>query len=353
MKGVRAASIGSLLLLFACKPPEPPAPPVPAPQPSAQAPAEQKKLDVPQQSRLGELLNPTRDEKKSSDSAPANNGGEATTPPPSVWTNAPPGAARSPVSPSEADRLAIARLLCESPKVGRAGSGFRCKTCPSYTDFAGMDNGMDLTFFPGRFSGPGREEVVVAMRGGCESGARSGQTYGGRALVRRMPDGWQRTYYQAGALGDCTPIFSRAGRSRLVCHLVSGHMGEYEETFALVSFDEAAGQPDERDEGILLLFTSDVAYLRRTTQKPLNVVTLQRHALLGKAQYEAGDDHALALEATVQSRVDCVGGASGCPGVDRSTFDSPLRFVFDGSAFHLAPESKAAFDRLQTRNQRE
>lgn len=320
-----------LLFLVACAAPaKVEAPPQPAPTIRAPAPREP---EPPQGARLGELLNAPPED--ASAASPAQ-----TT---SAWANAAPDQARGPVAPSAADTLAIAREVCESPSVARGKAGFKCTTCPSYTEFAGQAHDMDLALFPGRFSGPGREEVFVAMKGGCESGASSGQSYGGRALVRKTPSGWQRSSYAAGALGECTSILSRAGRSRLFCHLRAGHMGVYRETLSLVGFDEA----EEQNTLILELYEHDVAYLRRSSKEPLPVLALQRHSLIGKERYEAGDDRALSIEVSVRSSVDCVGG---CPGVDRSSFDTALRYVFDGTAFQLALESRAAFARLEPRN---
>ncbi|APR87127.1 hypothetical protein A7982_12476 [Minicystis rosea] len=214
-----------------------------------------------------------------------------------------------------------------------------------------MENGLSLTFFPGRYSGPGREEMVVAMRGGCETGASSSHTDGARAVVRKLPGGWQRTFHRPGALGECTPIHaSRTGRSRLVCRVVSGHMGLYYDTFSLIGFDEPEGETDERADTFLRLVSHDVAYLRAQTQGPLSVFVVQRFVVQGREEVQAGDDKALAVEIALRSSLDCAGGASGCPGVDRRTFDAALRFAFDGGTLRITPETRAAFDRVQARN---
>jgi hypothetical protein len=255
-----------------------------------------------------------------------------------------------PIALSDGDRLAIARLLCESATVARRGAELACGTCPSYTERAGDAGDHRLAaFYPGHFSGPAADEVVVEMRGACESGASSGQTYGGHAMVRRTRDGWQRTFYEAGGLGECTAIRGTT-RSRLVCRRRAGHMGLLTETFTLVAYDDAAGRTDEQDGAVLQLFSHSLAAAGPSPKEPANVLAVTRYALRGQHAYEAGDEHALSIELNVRSRVDCPGGPGGCPGVDTATRDTPLRYVFDGTAFHLAPESQGELARLEPRN---
>jgi hypothetical protein len=346
----RCLLVTALSASIACTPAGPPA------TPEIAAPVAPTPQDDAQRRRLGELLNPVQKEPESR--APVEpdpsiwlSEADAERPDASLWAGVAPRRARAPVKPSAADEAAIARLLCESP-VTRRGKGFHCAKCPSYAELAGLEAGMDLTaFFPGHFSGPGRDEVLVATSG-CESGASSSQSYGARVLVQKTPGGWERTFYRPGALGQCTPLLSRTGRSRLFCQRRAGHMGEYPLTWSLVGFAEIAGEIEARDDLILAFVTRDVPYLRGFTKAPLHLLELVGHELVGKAKYEAGDERALALEVTLRSRVDCVGGPSGCPSVDTSPYEAKLRVVFDGSTFRLAPESRPAFDRLRSRDLR-
>jgi hypothetical protein len=250
-------------------------------------------------------------------------GSVASTKLPSAWEAAAPAGGRGPVTIGEADRAAIARVLCEG-SAARA----RCGKCPSYTEFAGEAGDLRVvSLHPGHFSGPGRIEAVVALEG-CESGASSSFTFGGRALVRRAPEGWQRVHYAAGALGKCTAILSGAGRSRLVCHVDGGHMGVYPETFFLLGFDA-----DARDGTVVEERDPFLELVHHQPAEPPTDFQVVRHTLRGKARYEAGDDKALGFEATVRVRVP--------------PWEARLRYRLEGSAFVIEPGSRAAHDRLR------
>jgi hypothetical protein len=328
--------LSPLLLLTACyKQPGQPGPATETPALGAALPESGASLEPPSLAGLGALLAPG--EETTGGRRPADDA------PPSAWANAGGGHARAVTALGAADRALIARALCGSSPVTSDRSGFRCK-CPSEAELDGGELEL-LAQYPGHFSGPGRDEVVVETRG-CETGASSSQTYGGRALVRRIAGGWGRALYAPGSLGACGAILSHAGRSRLLCHRLSGHMGLYSRTFTLAGFDEVDGKVEERSVEILALTTHDEAPPSRPAG-PVYLLDLQRYAVVGKATYEAGDERALAIELTVRSRVSC---ASGCPDVDTSTMVLPLRFAFDGSRFHLAAESQPAFARLEARH---
>jgi hypothetical protein len=238
-------------------------------------------------------------------------------------------------------RLAIARALCETGKVTARASGWSC-ACPDYAELPADEMGI-VALHPGQFSAPGREEVAVVTRG-CETGASSSQTYGGRALVRRTAGGWQRVYYAPGTLGECTGVVSRTGRSLLVCRRTGGHMGAYFDELALVAFDEAGGQVNETRSVIL-----EVETTIPDTRGPAYHRDIVRHGVSGGAAFRAGDDHALAVDATVRSRIECLGGADACRGVTAGTVDFRLRYVFDGARFRLSPASEDAARRMNAR----
>ncbi len=210
-------------------------------------------------------------------------------------------------------RLAIARALCETGKVTARASGWSC-ACPDYAELPADEMGI-VALHPGQFSAPGREEVAVVTRG-CETGASSSQTYGGRALVRRTAGGWQRVYYAPGTLGE----------------------------LALVAFDEAGGQVNETRSVIL-----EVETTIPDTRGPAYHRDIVRHGVSGGAAFRAGDDHALAVDATVRSRIECLGGADACRGVTAGTVDFRLRYVFDGARFRLSPASEDAARRMNAR----
>jgi hypothetical protein len=259
---------------------------------------------------------------------------------PSAWESQAPEGSRGPVAISDADRADIARVLCE----GSAREA-RCRKCPSYTDFAGQPLEWRVgPLYPGHFSGPGQTEALVELRGGCETGARDSHTNGGHALVRRTPEGWQQIHDQGGALGECTAVLSGAGRSRLVCRLKSGHMGLYPEAFYLLGFDTKGGEVDEQQGGFLTIFHHGPT--GRADEEPAADLEVIQHALRGKAKYEAGDDGALGFEATVRVRAPCARGDAGCQKQPPPPWEARLRYRLEGGAFTLAPESRAAYDRL-------
>lgn len=329
-------ALSILALLTACAPPPPPPrePPKPAAPDGAAASA------APSGTALGALLNPVEEPpKKDTPPEPEEEGDTAEGSP---WKSAAVGRPQAPAALSAADRLAIARAICESDAVAGGAPVIRC-ACPKYTDLPGDDKMRIEVYHRGQFSGPGRDEVVVATRY-CETGASSGQTYGGRALVRRTPDGWRRVFYNPGALGVCTVIHSGTGRSRLVCSRAGGHMGIFFEELVLIAFDEKNGKVREARSSILDLETQ-VPPIEGYAYR----FDIGRHPLSGQAAYQAGDDRALALDATVVSRIYCVGAASVCPGLVPSRATFALHYTFDGSKFHLAPASEAAFRKMKAR----
>jgi hypothetical protein len=237
----------------------------------------------------------------------------------------------------------IARALCDSATVTARDAGFAC-ACPAYTELPIGELTIGA-FQPGHFSGRGRDEVVVAT-GGCETGAGSNQTYGGRALVRREAGIWRRVFYAAGALGDCTSLPSRQERSRLVCHRTGGHMGATFDELSLVAFDDANGETKEARSTILHLRSLS----ERTPTSPGAEYRLEltRYAITGRDAYMAGDERALTINAVVRSRIACA-GASTCGGLTPGTVDFQLRFGFDGTTFRLSPSSDDAFRKMKAR----
>jgi hypothetical protein len=121
-------------------------------------------------------------------------------------------------------------------------------------------------------------------------------------------------------------------------------MGAYFDELSLVAFDETNGEAKEVGSTILALSTQTPS-----GQGPASHLNLTSYAITGRETYQAGDDHALAIDALVRSRVECVGGASACPGLTPSTVDFPLRFLFDGVKFELAPASEDTFRRMKAR----
>lgn len=331
----------SSLLLVACASPARPsvsAAVLPAPAPSAAAP-------VPEAARvsyagLGALLNPVEE------SPPPTIELADEPPPPSVWIGVGAGRAQPPRVLGAGDRAAIAGALCGSSPVSAGSAGLRC-ACPSYTELP--DGGLTLrAFYPGHFSGPGRDEVVVETEG-CVTGASSSQSYGGRAIVRRGAGGWTRVFYNPGTLGECSTLLSHAGRSRLLCRRTAGHQGLLVTGVTLVAFDEEAGAAVDRSHQVLELLTHGESGFAPPAG-PVYSSEIGRFVLRGQAAFAAGDDRALSLDLVVKSRASCTGGPAACAKVDTAPLDLPLRFVFDGEAFKPAAESRPALARLAARS---
>jgi hypothetical protein len=174
------------------------------------------------------------------------------------------------------------------------------------------------------------------------------QSYGGHALVRRTPEGWKRVFYEHETVGDCTPIRSKSGRSRLVCLRVKGILGAYPVRLALVSYDQRTDGMDETVDPILQI------KMRVTSPSPfVNCEAMSqevtRHAVLGRSAYEAGDERALAIEVGVRSRPTCPGIVNQLPKPDNGPLDTTLRFAFDGAKFSVTPETRPAFERIMAR----
>jgi hypothetical protein len=330
----------SLFLVACASPVRPSVSPgaLPAPAPTAAAP-------VPEATRvsyagLGALLNPVEESRP-----PAIQLADEPAPP-SVWTGVGAGRAQPPRAFGAGDRAAIARALCGSSPVSGGSAGPRC-ACPADAE---LPDG-ELTFsamYAGHFSGPGRDEVVVETQG-CVTGASSSQSYGGRAIVRRGASGWTRVFNEPGALGDCSTLLSHAGRSRLLCRRTAGHMGLLVTGVTLVAFDEESGAAVDRSHQVLeLLVHTDGP--PTPPAGPVYSSEIGRFVLRGQAAFEAGDDRALSLDLVVKSRASCTGGAAVCAPIDTAPLDLPLRFVFDGEAFHPAAESRPALARLAARS---
>ncbi len=323
-----------VLIVSACAHPPRPGPVSPDPPP----PPAPRALTDDERTRLADLLDPVEPEPP-----PA-------VEPPSAWSQAPPARPRAPVRFSERDRRDVVRVLCEASEAVAGKRGFRCD-CPSYTEMTfTVAEGLGLElgpFFPGHFSGPGRDEAVVVMSG-CESGAGSSQTYAEAALVRRTPAGWERVYHQHDALGDCASILSPGGRSRLVCHRTGGHQGHYPVAFNLVGFDEVGVETRPILDPILSFTTHEGGPC--CAPDPVFKLDVTRHALLGKAAYEAGDERALTFEVSVRSHVVCVDHPDACARLGLAPVTLSLRYTFDGTTFRRAPESAATEEMLRSRD---
>jgi hypothetical protein len=266
------------------------------------------------------------------------------------WPNAVEEPSPPPFVLSARDKLQIARAACESTPIAIA-FGFKCD-CPSYTE--DPDEGEHRAYyelrpiFPGHFSAALRDEALVATRG-CASGAGSAQTYGAKVLVRRTPKGWTRVFYGHVALGACTSFQSPRGKTSLLCRRIRGHQGMYPVDFMAVAFEEVGGEIEERTDAFFGFTQYDLPYLRSRETEPLPIVKVERAAIQGRAAYAGGREGALSVALTVQSHVDCVGGSTGCPGIDTSPMRTQLRYVFDGSKFRLTPGSTRANQRLMER----
>ena len=199
----------------------------------------------------------------------------------------------------------------------------------------------------GHFSGPDRDEAVVATSG-CETGAGSSMTDESRAVVRRTSAGWQRVFAESGAIGDCKPIVSRRGRTRLICQVVGGRFGQVYYHFDVVAFDDADGSVREQRTPIVS-FSTQAPIPNFETPSQLFQFDVTRFALRAKSEYEAGDDRALGLDLGIQSRASCRPKAD-CAGPDTTTRSLSLTYSFDGESFSLAPSSRAAFAVLEARS---
>jgi hypothetical protein len=244
---------------------------------------------------------------------------------------------------SDENKTEVVRALCEGKPAIVGKRGFHC-VCPSYSDDPEGINRMTLgPFFPGHFTGPGRDEVVVVLQE-CESGAGSGQTYASHAVVRREPPGWKLALFERDALGDCTSILSPSGRSRLVCHRIGGHMGGYFGALNLVAFDETARQAEQQNQPIFRYEWNQGG------EDPSDVIGVTRFAVLGKRAYEAGDERALSMDVGIQCSVQCGEDRKKCAALaDKATLHLSLRYTFDGATFQLTPASRPAYERLRTR----
>jgi hypothetical protein len=226
----------------------------------------------------------------------------------------------------------IASAVCEA----RASSP--C-ACPRYTE--GSVGKLEIKdIHRGAFTGPGRDEAVVALSG-CESGASSSFTYGGRTLLRRTSAGWIRLVYTPGALGQCIPIVSAAGIARLVCHAVSGHMGYYEYTWAIIGYDETRERRDE--------FLDFWTHGPDASESIARICAVRRFDVLGREAYAKGDVRALSVVVNVDSTVRCVRGASSCADAGVGSVPITLRFEMRGDRLEVAPEARAALALLAQR----
>ena len=125
---------------------------------------------------------------------------------------------------SERDRRAVVAALCEGRPTTAQGGRTAC-ACPSFTELPGEATELEIgNLIAGAFSDPAADEVLAPTLG-CETGAGSNHTYGGRALLRRTPRGFERVHYAPGALGACAAVPSPRRRTFAVCELESGQQG--------------------------------------------------------------------------------------------------------------------------------
>lgn len=264
--------------------------------------------------------------------APAPDDNAQAAPRASAWSN-PPADKPTKVRFNANDRAGVARVLCESKPLVKG----RCK-CPSWAELDGI--GLQIgTILTGHFSGPGRDEAIVETSG-CETGAGSSMTDASRVLVRRTEAGWQRVFAEAGAIGNCLPFVSGRGRARLVCKTSGGRFGEYQNVFNLVAFDDD-GEEVRQETAPLVSYTTHLLLPTFPAPSPLFGFQVTRFALRGAAEFEAGDDAALALDIVIRSDVKCTSAAE-CASFDATTKDLALTFDFKGERFELTQASRSA-----------
>lgn len=114
-----------------------------------------------------------------------------------------------------------------------------CSKCPSFTAFTGSKENfeMEATYF-GSFSGSGKPEVIVSLRG-CEPHAVG---FGGVALMQKIENKWKRIYYGGSeSLARCIPYLTNAKKTELLCLEGDMHGGTFVSWFSQLSFS-ADGQ---------------------------------------------------------------------------------------------------------------
>ncbi|HEY4120125.1 MAG TPA: hypothetical protein VGM56_19810 [Byssovorax sp.] len=260
---------------------------------------------------------------------------------------APPWEAARERAVSDRDRRAVVAALCEGRPTTAKGDRTAC-ACPSFTELPGDATELEIgNLISGAFSEPRADEVLAATLG-CETGAGSNHTYGGRALLRRTTRGFERVHYAPGALGACRAVPSPGRRTFAVCELESGQQGTSRTTYTKIAFEDVAGHVEARDQEIVDLHSH--AGGPGGAAEPLYRVRVTRHALIGAAAYEAGDAATLALVIEVRTSVTCDESPHLCAGIDGAAREASLLYRFDGRSFALAPESAAAYAAVKARD---
>jgi hypothetical protein len=118
-------------------------------------------------------------------------------------------------------------------------------------------------------------------------------------------------------------------------------MGVYPETFYLLGFDADAKEGKVVEERAPFL---DLVHDQ--PEEPHTDLHVVHRVLRGKAKYEAGDDGALAFEATVRVREACARDDAECQRKPPPPWEAQLRYRLEGSAFVLEPGSRGAYERL-------
>jgi len=223
-------------------------------------------------------------------------------------------------------------LTCSSRIVASS-----CARCPDFTTYPRGTSAQTwdvAAVHYGHFTDPSADQALVAMKG-CEPHAND---WGGTMLFTRSHGQWKFDRYTGGLItDDCISFRRDGGLDLLVCASSGGWQGGWTRTIYPVDplrFEDPMEPP-------LLVLTD-------TTGACGNVwpgVRYQKAAFRSIAADPAKGEIRAQVEFGIRTmtKADLVASCVRGPGVfEPATKTYVVRFVFDGTEFHIAPESVAA-----------
>ena len=234
--------------------------------------------------------------------------------------------------PEPAAAAEILKAACGP--AAQAGEGrMYCSPCPDFTSLHGLTTEQFKLRFVlnGDFTAPGSGDLAVFFEG-CEPLA---DNFGGAVLLNRSGAGWKFARYDSGLWPVAVrSIRQSAGRDLLFSASNSIGMGLVNNS--LDTFDFAQPAATARANVLLVSDTRRACGLEITTAS-LDKVTWQDHNFTAQVTWGK-------IKATPEYLKDC---PDKIP--DVATQQYQVRFVFDGTRFAPAEDSKTIFEQVRAR----
>lgn len=208
-----------------------------------------------------------------------------------------------------------------------------CSPCPDFTSLHGLttERFQLRWMLSGNFSAPGSQDLAVFFEG-CEP---LSDNFGGAVLLNKTGDGWKFSRY-VSAMRPSAARAVRQNNGRDLLFSVTTVIGLGLDTNALETFDFAQQAATARQSVLTVSDTSRACGLE-ITKASLDKVTWQDQTFIATVTWGK-------VKAAPDYLKDC---PDKIPPVPTQTYE--LHFVFDGTNFQPAEESKTNFEQIRAK----